>query len=94
MANLVGSNGVVILPVVYFFYPETANRSLEEMDIIFRKTKSIWTVVSIANKEPKRYGTHGELLLTTDELDDTRLRQASVVSETAEKGTWSQREEP
>lgn len=26
-----------IIPVVYFFYPETAYRSLEEMDIIFRK---------------------------------------------------------
>lgn len=25
------------LPVIYFFYPETANRSLEEIDIIFAK---------------------------------------------------------
>jgi hypothetical protein len=27
-----------IFPVVYFFYPETAYRSLEEIDTIFRKT--------------------------------------------------------
>ncbi len=53
------SNGAVILPVVYFFYPETANRSLEEMDLIFRKTKSIWQIVSIANNEPRRYGKNG-----------------------------------
>jgi len=25
------------LPIIYFFYPETANRSLEEIDIIFAK---------------------------------------------------------
>lgn len=87
------SNGAVILPTVYFFYPETANRSLEEMDLIFRKTKSIWTAVDIANKEPKRYGKHGELLITTDELDDARLRQASVVSGSAEKGGFVEREE-
>lgn len=79
--------------MVYFFYPETANRSLEEMDIIFRKTKSIWTVVSIAHNEPKRYGTKGELLLTTDDMDDDRLRQASVVSATVEKGAWSEKED-
>lgn len=50
------------------------------MDIIFRKTKSIFTVVSVAKHEPKRYGTDGELLITSDNIDDARLRQASVVS--------------
>lgn len=25
------------LPIIYFLYPETANRSLEEIDIIFAK---------------------------------------------------------
>lgn len=44
-----------IFPVVYFFYPETAYRSLEEMDIIFRKTTSVFNVVKIAKAEPKRY---------------------------------------
>ncbi len=87
------SNGAVILPVVYFFYPETANRSLEEMDLIFRKTKSIWQIVSIANNEPRRYGKNGELLLTTDELDDARLRQASVVGGVVEKGEYREKEE-
>ena len=33
-----------IFPVVYFFYPETAYRSLEEMDTIFHKTSSIFSL--------------------------------------------------
>lgn len=44
-----------IIPVVYFFYPETAYRSLEEMDTIFRKTTSIFDVVRVAKQEPRRY---------------------------------------
>lgn len=43
-----------IMPVVYFFYPETAYRSLEEMDTIFRKTSSIFNVVKVAKLEPRR----------------------------------------
>jgi len=44
-----------IIPVVYFFYPETAYRSLEEMDTIFRKTTSVFNVVQVAKREPRRY---------------------------------------
>lgn len=46
-----------IFPVVYFFYPETAYRSLEEMDSIFRKTTSVFNVVKVAKMEPRRYAT-------------------------------------
>ena len=74
-----------IVPTVYFFYPETANRSLEEMDIIFRKSKSIFDTVGIAKREPRRYGKHGELLLKTEQIEDNRLRNASVVSANAGK---------
>ena len=75
---------------MYFFYPETANRSLEEMDIIFRKSKSIFDTVGIAKREPRRYGKHGELLLKTEQIEDTRVRNASVVSANARKpsATW------
>lgn len=37
-----------IVPCVYFFYPETAYRSLEEMDEIFHKTTGYFDVVKIA----------------------------------------------
>jgi len=59
-----------IVPVVYFFYPETAYRSLEEMDAIFHKTKDWFSVVSIAKREPRRYGKHGELLINYEETDE------------------------
>ena len=72
------SSNAFIFPVVYFFYPETAYRSLEEMDTIFHKCKSIFTVVGIANREPRRYGKDGELLISYEETDEFQ-RKSSVV---------------
>lgn len=67
-----------IVPVVYFFYPETAYRSLEEMDTIFHKTTSIWNCVSVARNEPRRYGKNGEVLIDYQETDEAAVRRASV----------------
>ncbi|KAF2089284.1 sugar transporter STL1 [Saccharata proteae CBS 121410] len=61
-----------IVPVTYFFYPETAYRSLEEMDTIFHKTTSVFNVVSVARDEPRRYGKNGELLISYDDTDEHR----------------------
>lgn len=72
-------SNAAIFPVVYFFYPETAYRSLEEMDTIFRKTKSIFSVVRIAREEPRRYGKNGELLIDYTQTED-HLRRASYIS--------------
>lgn len=55
-----------MVPCVYFFYPETAYRSLEEMDTIFHKVhgwKGTVTVVNQARIEPRWYGKNGELLI-------------------------------
>ncbi|KAJ5923679.1 hypothetical protein N7454_008924 [Penicillium verhagenii] len=38
--------------LIYFFYPETRGRSLEEIDEIFRQSKSIWDPVRVAKKLP------------------------------------------
>ena len=65
---------------MYFFYPETAGRSLEEMDAIFRKTSNVFQTVSIARNEPRRYNKRGELLIGMDEIDDEVYRRASVIS--------------
>lgn len=72
-----------IFPVVYFFYPETAYRSLEEMDSIFQKTKSIFGVVKQAKEEPRRYGKHGEMLLEYEQSEEhqVRKRRASKAGE-------------
>ncbi|KIW02625.1 hypothetical protein, variant 2 [Verruconis gallopava] len=72
-----------IVPCVYFFYPETAYRSLEEMDNIFRKThessdsaiKPLFNVVKIAKHEPRMYGKNGEILVN---YDDTEAHIAAV----------------
>ncbi|KAL5385838.1 hypothetical protein DPSP01_004616 [Paraphaeosphaeria sporulosa] len=41
------------VPMVYFFYPETAGRSLEELDAIFAQSKSIFDTVRVAKQMPK-----------------------------------------
>ncbi|KAL6721521.1 hypothetical protein ACLMJK_000625 [Lecanora helva] len=79
-----------IFPVVYFFYPETAGRSLEEMDSIFRKCHSYFTVVKIARDEPRRFGKNGELLINYEETEEHQ-RRASVISNPAEKAELAQR---
>ncbi|UNI23665.1 hypothetical protein JDV02_009471 [Purpureocillium takamizusanense] len=61
----------IMVPSVYFFFPETAYRSLEEMDSIFHKVsgwKGALTVVHQAEIEPRRYGKNGELLIAVDEI--------------------------
>lgn len=78
------NSNAAIIPVVYFFYPETAYRSLEEMDSIFRKTNGYFTVVRIARDEPRRYGKKGELLINYEETEEHQ-RRASAWSGTGEK---------
>ena len=59
-----------MVPCVYFCFPETAYRSLEEMDSIFQKVKGlkgVLTIVHQAEIEPRRYGKNGELLIAVDE---------------------------
>jgi len=70
-----------IFPVVYFFYPETAYRSLEEIDTIFRKTKGWFDVVSTAKNEPLRYGKKGELLIDYEQTEEHALRSHGVVGQ-------------
>ena len=73
----------IMVPSVYFFYPETAYRSLEEMDTIFHKVSgaSAWTnVVSVARDLPRRYGKNGELLIDYEETEEHKER-AGVISQ-------------
>ncbi|KAL4738458.1 general substrate transporter [Aspergillus similis] len=74
-----------IFPVTYFFYPETAYRSLEEMDRIFRKTKSIFSLVRTAKEEPHMYGKHGELMRQLSDVEDEAVRRASILEHHAGK---------
>jgi hypothetical protein len=76
----------IIVPSVYFFFPETAYRSLEEMDTIFQKVsgfKGAFDVVEQARIEPRRYGKNGELLITIEEADE----KATTEHGSSEDGT-------
>ncbi|MCJ1477906.1 hypothetical protein MMC13_006580 [Lambiella insularis] len=67
-----------IIPVVYFFYPETAYRSLEEMDAIFRKSTGWCDVVKVSKEEPRWHGKDGRLMINYEETN--AHRNMSVVS--------------
>lgn len=41
------------VPIVYFFYPETSGRSLEEIDAIFTESRSIFDAVAVAKRMPR-----------------------------------------
>lgn len=75
-----------MVPCVYFFFPETAYRSLEEMDEIFHKVhgfQGAFDVVRVAKKQPHRFGKKGELLIdyeNTDEALEVERRRSSVAS--------------
>ena len=40
----------IILPIVYFFYPETMGRSLEELEMMFTEGKNIRAIVRNSTK--------------------------------------------
>lgn len=66
----------LIVPSVYFCFPETAYRSLEEMDLIFQKVsgwRAAFTVVHQARVEPRHYGKNGELLISFDDVDEKHI---------------------
>ena len=77
-----------MVPCVYFFYPETASRSLEEMDDIFHRARPGWRgafdVVKVARELPRRYGKHGELLIAyedTEAAGEVRRRSSVAAAE-------------
>ncbi|KXJ96494.1 general substrate transporter [Microdochium bolleyi] len=41
-----------VTPVVYFFFPETMGRNLEEIDLLFRDSESVWQTVRFARHRP------------------------------------------
>lgn len=81
-----------IVPSVYFFYPETAYRSLEEMDAIFHKVhgaRGFFDVVRAAEEEPRRYGSNGELLIAYDETAEHKSHLPGTAAQTSERASDS-----
>lgn len=70
-----------MVPCVYFFYPETAYRSLEEMDEIFQECHGLrgaFDVVRIAREKPRRYDKHGNLLINYDDTEYAHRRHSGA----------------
>lgn len=57
------------------------------MDSIFHKTRSVFSVVSVAKNEPRRFGKHGELLINYEETEEHR--RVSVFSDKGHVGRAS-----
>ncbi|KAH7383926.1 hypothetical protein BKA66DRAFT_549356 [Pyrenochaeta sp. MPI-SDFR-AT-0127] len=62
---ILAASNFAIIPLVYFFYPETAFRSLEEVDVIFQLANDApgnpWlNAVKISKSEPLWFGERGE----------------------------------
>lgn len=63
------------VPIVYFFYPETSGRSLEEIDAIFAESKSIFDTVQVAKQMPKMRLSElarGEKVANTELIESVR----------------------
>ena len=52
------------------------------MDAIFHKTKSIFSIVSIARNEPRRFGKNGELLINYEETEEHQLHTHAIGEKT------------
>lgn len=70
------------------FQPETAYRSLEEIDEIFHEVhgfKGIFDVVKVAREKPRRYGKRGELLINYEDTEEARKiserRRSSIAAQ-------------
>ena len=54
----------LIVPAIYFFYPETGSRSLEEVDLLFESAAAEgnpwFSVVKVAKREPRWFDHEGE----------------------------------
>lgn len=72
-----------MFPFVYFFFPETRYRSLEEMDAIFKKSTNVFNAVTISIKEPYRYDKHGQL--KPEYLEEAVRRESASVHVAGEK---------
>jgi hypothetical protein len=66
---------LVFIPVVYFLYPETANRTLEDLDDYFDKDSPHSTIISIGDKVAKQHHRPAEAI----EAERRRIESANFV---------------
>jgi MFS family permease len=65
--------GIAVVPIVYFLFPETNGRSLEEMDRVFSEPEHWWKVTSAARLLPRG------VLADIENLDEKTTMEATHV---------------
>jgi len=68
------------LPIFYFFYPETADRTLEDMDEYFRSNPSVIVIRdkdAISSKRPLKYKEKEQVQIRTVEQEETGVRRVN-----------------
>lgn len=50
------------LPIIYFLYPETRNRSLEEIDLIFSNSSTLLEAVKASKTTGRHFDNHGHMI--------------------------------
>lgn len=73
---------VVFIPVVYFLYPETANRTLEDLDDYFDKDSNHTTIIRIGDKVAKQHQRPQEAI----EAERKRIEMATESLRIQQKG--------
>ena len=68
---------LVFILVVYFLYPETANRTLEDLDAYFDKDAGHATIISINNKVAKSSKRPQEAI----DAEESRVAMAKTVDQ-------------
>lgn len=77
---------LVFIPVVYFLYPETANRTLEDLDDYFDKDSPHSTIIPIGDKVAKQHHRPAEAI----EAERRRIDSANFVENDTIKGVGKQ----
>ncbi len=76
-------NGAFV-PIVYLFYPETADRSLEDIDRMYRENPKLLVFrdkTIISSKRPMEYTQHEEeQVRRNSSVDPAMLRRGSKIS--------------
>lgn len=68
---------------VYFLFPETSGRHLEEVDMIFKRSTSIFDTVSVSRRLPKNAVTRD---IPRDEAEEKAAQRGLEPSATHQSG--------
>lgn len=85
-----GVLNAIFIPIIYFFYPETSGRSLEEIDLIFAKgftenisyVKAAQDLPQLNEEDIRRYAVENGYLSGDEESgSDRSLKEKHVTNE-------------